>query len=36
MPSKKKPLSDDAWDGIAAIAIIAIIVIGVVYWLNNL
>lgn len=29
-------MSDDAWDGVAAIAIIALVVIGVSYWLSNM
>lgn len=29
-------MSDDAWDGIAALAIIALIVIGLSYWLNTM
>lgn len=29
-------LSDDAWDGIAAVTLIAITVSGLAYWLSNI
>lgn len=29
-------MSDDAWDGVAAVMIIAIIVCGVSYWLSTM
>lgn len=34
--STKRPLSDDAVDGIAAVVIIALIVSVVVYWLETM
>lgn len=33
---KSCSLSDDAWDSIAAVALITITVCGVVYWLSNI
>jgi len=33
---KKARISDDAWDAIAAVVLIAITVTGVVYWLSNM
>lgn len=36
MAAKKKPLSDDAVDGIAAIVLIILFVIGMTYWLSSM
>jgi hypothetical protein len=34
--NKPSGLSDDAWDGIAAVMLITITVTGLVYWLTNM